>query len=144
MSGSDAPIGVAVAILRREDGRILLCQRPEEKSYPLKWEFPGGKLEPGETAEKALARELLEELEIELGETRLYLRRTIPYSDLRSYDLSYFIVESWRGTPRNVVFNDLRWIYTRELVEYDILEGNREIVRLLVEHDPERNEQGSG
>jgi 8-oxo-dGTP diphosphatase len=139
VSGSEASIGVAVAIIRRDDGRILLCQRPEGKSYPLKWEFPGGKLEPGETPEMALARELSEELEIELGETRLYLRRTIPYSDLRSYDLSYFIVESWRGTPRNVVFNDLRWIYTRELVEYDILEGNREICRILVEADVERS-----
>jgi 8-oxo-dGTP diphosphatase len=131
MSLNSQPIGVAVAILLRNDGRILIGQRPEGKSYPLKWEFPGGKIEPGESAAAALGRELAEELGIELLDARLYLERTIPYSDLRRYDLSYFIVESWRGEPRNIVFNDIRWIHASELSTFDILEGNREICEHL-------------
>jgi 8-oxo-dGTP diphosphatase len=131
MSLNSQPIGVAVAILLRNDGRILIGQRPEGKSYPLKWEFPGGKIEPGESAAAALGRELAEELGIELLDARLYLERIIPYSDLRRYDLSYFIVESWRGEPRNIVFNDIRWIHASELGTFDILEGNREICEHL-------------
>ena len=131
MSGQSAPIGVAVAILRRDDGRILMGQRSAEKSYPLKWEFPGGKVEPGESALQALARELSEELGIEVSDARLYLRQTVPYSDLREYDLSYFIVEKWKGEIRNRIFKEILWIYTTELGEFDILEGNREICRRL-------------
>jgi 8-oxo-dGTP diphosphatase len=131
MNEPSTPIGVAVAILRRDDGRILLGQRSEAKSYPLKWEFPGGKVEPGETPEEALARELNEELGIEIADARLYMRETIPYSDLRRYDLSYFIVESWTGELENRIFKEILWIYTTELGKFDILEGNREICRRL-------------
>lgn len=131
MSDTSEPIGVAVAILRREDGKILVGQRSPEKSWPLQWEFPGGKLEPGETALQALARELSEELGIEMLGARLYLRQTVDYSNLHSYDLSYFIVDRWRGEPRNRIFNQILWIYTTELQEFDILEGNREICRRL-------------
>jgi 8-oxo-dGTP diphosphatase len=65
---SHDPLAVVCAVLRAPSGRILATQRPPEKALPLSWEFPGGKIEPGESPEEALRRELREELEIEVGE----------------------------------------------------------------------------
>lgn len=62
------PLAVVCAVLRAPSGRILATQRPPEKALPLAWEFPGGKIEPGESPEKALRRELHEELDLEVGE----------------------------------------------------------------------------
>ena len=64
---------VAVGILSREDGALLLTSRPEGKVYAGYWEFPGGKLEPGETVEQALRRELQEELGIVIGSAQVWL-----------------------------------------------------------------------
>ena len=70
-----------VAALIRRDGRILICQRPPRQSHPLKWEFVGGKIEPGETPEQALARECREELGIEVQVGGLFMEVTHDYPD---------------------------------------------------------------
>ena len=129
-----APIAVAVALLRREDGRVLLCQRPEGKTYALQWEFPGGKLEPGESYEEALRRELMEELAITVEAGRLLHEQTAHYKDGGAFAVGYYLVEHWSGEPANRGFADMQWVTLVELPGYDILAGNREFcVRLAAE-----------
>ncbi len=127
MSG---PVNVAVALLRRGE-TVLICQRPPGKSYPLKWEFPGGKVEPGETFEEALVRELREELAIEATVGGLFHEETTRYSDNNTYAVRYYDVLEWRGELLNNDFHALDWAPTSKLPEYDILEGNRRICALL-------------
>jgi 8-oxo-dGTP diphosphatase len=91
-------IDVAAAVLLRADGAFLLAQRPAGKVYAGYWEFPGGKIEPGEAPARALARELHEELGIDIGEPYPWLTRvfTYPHGTVR---LRFFRVLAWRGEP---------------------------------------------
>jgi 8-oxo-dGTP diphosphatase len=92
-------IEVAAAVLQRPDGSFLLAQRPACKVYAGYWEFPGGKVEPGEPAPQALARELHEELGIEIGESFPWITRvfTYPHGTVR---LNFFRVHEWTGEPK--------------------------------------------
>jgi 8-oxo-dGTP diphosphatase len=92
-------IEVAAAVLQRPDGAFLLAQRPTGKVYAGYWEFPGGKVEPGEPAAQALARELHEELGIEIGESFPWITRvfTYPHGTVR---LNFFRVHEWKGEPQ--------------------------------------------
>jgi len=89
---------VAAAVIQRADGAFLLARRPPGKVYAGYWEFPGGKIEPGEAAERALARELHEELGIEACNAFPWLRRdyTYPHASVR---LNFFRVTAWKGDP---------------------------------------------
>ena len=91
-------IEVAAAILQRPDGAFLLAQRPQGKVYAGYWEFPGGKIEPGEPADRALARELHEELGIDIGRAYPWITRvfTYPHGTVR---LNFFRVREWKGDP---------------------------------------------
>jgi 8-oxo-dGTP diphosphatase len=128
------PIAVAVGLLVRENGDILLCQRPPGKSYALQWEFPGGKVEPGETAAEALARELNEELAIEAEIGRLLHEQVSHYSDGGTFAVGYYLVEHWSGEMRNLCFNDFRWVSPADLTGYDILAGNRDFCARIGEY----------
>jgi 8-oxo-dGTP diphosphatase len=129
---TEAPVAVAVALIRRADGALLLCQRPPGKSYALKWEFPGGKVEPGETPEQALVRELHEELEITIESWRLYHTQVATYPD-RTFHVHYYLIDRWSGELRNRIFADIHWVSPSDLLRYDILEGNLEICTRLSE-----------
>src|SRR5262245_37639439 len=91
-------IEVAAAVIQRPDGAFLLAQRPPGKDYAGYWEFPGGKAEPGEPAEQALARELHEELGIDVETAYPWITRvfTYPHGTVR---LWFFRVVSWKGEP---------------------------------------------
>ena len=91
-------IEVAAAVIQRPDGAFLLAQRPQGKVYAGYWEFPGGKVEPGEPADLALARELHEELGIDIGPAYPWLTRvyTYPHGTVR---LNFFRVHQWKGEP---------------------------------------------
>lgn len=91
-------IEVSAAVMLREDGAFLLAQRPAGKVYAGYWEFPGGKVEPGEPAARALARELQEELGVEIGEAYPWLTRvfTYPHGTVR---LRFYRILSWRNEP---------------------------------------------
>ncbi len=130
-------IDVAVAIILRSDGTpytpsILLCQRRSSARYPLKWEFPGGKVELGESSEECLRRELVEELAIDATIGPLYHRQVAEYPDSGTFDVHYHIVESFSGNLVNNVFESIRWVRLPELPGYDILEGNREVTEKLL------------
>lgn len=135
---------VAVGILL-DRGRVLACQRTATARYPLKWEFPGGKLEPGEEPQDTLRRELREELEIEPTALEEFHRQEWIYpegvDDPRrdgAFRVFYFLVTGFRGTPVNRVFRDIRWVTPAELLAMDILEGNRDAVHRLLEADADR------
>jgi 8-oxo-dGTP diphosphatase len=91
-------IEVAAAVIQRPDGAFLLAQRPAGKVYAGYWEFPGGKVEPGEPADRALARELHEELGIDIGPAYPWITRvyTYPHGTVR---LNFFRVHEWQGEP---------------------------------------------
>ena len=92
-------IDVAAAVMLRADGSFLLAQRPAGKVYAGYWEFPGGKVEPGEPAAQALARELHEELGVDIGEAYPWLTRvfTYPHGTVR---LRFYRVTSWKNEPQ--------------------------------------------
>jgi 8-oxo-dGTP diphosphatase len=91
-------VEVAAAVLQRSDGAFLLAQRPAGKVYAGYWEFPGGKIEPGEPAEHALARELQEELGIQVERAYPWLTRVYTYRHA-TVRLNFFRVTRWRGEP---------------------------------------------
>jgi 8-oxo-dGTP diphosphatase len=121
-------IQVVAAILER-DGRILICQRTPEQSHPLKWEFPGGKVEPGETTEQALTRELEEELGIHLATGNEIGRYRFQYPGKNAIELVFYRVVGYSSEPRNLIFHDMRWVPGDELAQFDFVEGDRDFIR---------------
>ena len=122
---------VVAAALYDGEGRILIAQRPAGKHQAGRWEFPGGKVAPGEAESAALVRELREELGIEVGASRPFMRLTYTYPD-RSVELSLWIVERFGGTPRGLDGQQLRWVEPADLTDADLLEADRPFIEALV------------
>jgi len=122
---------VAAAILDGT-GRVLIAERPAGKHMAGRWEFPGGKVAPGEAEEAALARELAEELGIEVLAARPMMRLEHRYSD-RTVELSMWRVESYRGEPQALEGQRLKWVERAQLGREDILEADRPFVTALVQ-----------
>ena len=121
---------VSVGIIRR-NGLVLACQRKRTAQYPLQWEFPGGKIEKGETPSVALIRELEEELGIDATPGPEYHRQEWDYGDM-SFRVFYFPVDTFRGEPVNRAFESMRWVKPEELQGMNILAGNRDVVHKLM------------
>lgn len=121
---------IVAGILRR-NGHILICQRARGQVQGLKWEFPGGKIEPGEDDRRALERELREELDIgsEIGPLLARIRHR--YSETGELDLAFYEVTRFEGEPRNCVFESIVWERAELLREYDFLAADRPIVEML-------------
>ncbi len=111
--------------------RLLVCQRHPLGSFPLKWEFPGGKLEAGEAHETALRRELKEELGIEAGRLTEIFRHEHTYPGVATVNLRFFRVEDYSGEVKNHVFQRIKWVPAKKLARLDFLEGDLPIVRKL-------------
>lgn len=120
-----------VTALMRKNGKILLGLRPVGETLAGAWEFPGGKIEQGESPEEALKRELQEELgvEAEVGELRLV--HTHSYGE-RGVLLLFYDVNFWKGEPKTVYHDDLRWVDAEELEKIQIPEANRNILTKLI------------
>jgi 8-oxo-dGTP diphosphatase len=121
---------VVAGVLHRE-GKLLIGQRMAGDRHGLKWEFPGGKVELGETPKEALARELREELAVEavIGrEVARYEQATRRRSPLL---LLFHSIESFSGEPQGITFEQIRWEDPAKLPEYDFLDGDLDFVRRL-------------
>jgi 8-oxo-dGTP diphosphatase len=121
---------VAAGLILRGD-EVLICQRKAGSPMGLKWEFPGGKIEAGESAEQALRRELDEELGIhaEVGARIAHVRHA--YRSGGAVDLQFFAVHSFAGEITNHIFEDVRWAPLKDLPGYDFLAADRDLVRDL-------------
>ncbi len=111
--------------------RILVCQRRAEGPHSLKWEFPGGKVEPNETLADALRRELREELAIVPLDAQEITRYEFAYPEKNPILLVFFSVADFTGDIENRVFEQLEWSLPDELFRYDFLEGDVDFVRTL-------------
>jgi len=122
---------VAALILCGDE--ILCCQRTEHQALPLKWEFPGGKIEAGETPPQALLRELQEELGIlaEIGPEITQVLHT--YANGNSVNLRFFAVHSFEKDLQNRIFRDVRWVKRGDLPTLDFLDADKQLVRRLAD-----------
>ena len=121
-----------VAALIRRGNRFLICQRPAHKSQGLLWEFPGGKVEPGESLEQALIRECREELDITLAVGEVFMEVVHEYPDLTVH-LTLFHAAIASGVPKKLEHNDIRWITPSEIPQYDFCPADAEILRRIQE-----------
>jgi 8-oxo-dGTP diphosphatase len=118
---------VVAAIIQRH-GRILIGQRKDLGHHPLKWEFPGGKVEPGETPDAALIRELQEELGIHARIDRELMRYEYQYPGRSRILLIFYRVVDFDGDPQNLDFDQIRWEQPELLRNYDFLEGDTQFL----------------
>jgi 8-oxo-dGTP diphosphatase len=123
---------VVAAILER-DGRMLICRRRADQPHPLKWEFPGGKIERDETPEGALIRELREELGIEASGAVEIARYEFAYPAKNPILLIFLRVVDWAGEPENRIFEAVVWEERGRLKEYDFLEGDAPFLERFTE-----------
>jgi 8-oxo-dGTP diphosphatase len=130
MCFNGAMLQVVAAVIER-DGRILICQRTARQAHPLRWEFPGGKVEPGETPAEALARELAEELDISGARGEEITRYEFAYPGKPPVLLIFFRVLEFTGEPRNVIFEEIRWEPPGNLAGFVFVEGDLEFLRTL-------------
>jgi 8-oxo-dGTP diphosphatase len=121
-------VQVVAAILHRQ-GRILICRRKPEQSHALKWEFPGGKVEEGESPAAALRRELEEELGIRNASGVEITRYEYAYPGKRPILLIFFRVDAFEGEPHNRIFHEMRWELPEQLAKFDFLEGDLDFIR---------------
>ena len=126
---------VVAAALADALGRVLIAERPAGKHMAGRWEFPGGKVAPGESEEAALARELHEELGIVVLDARPMMRLTHRYPD-RDVELSMWVVGRYRGEPQALDGQRLKWVERAQLGGEDVLEADRPFVAALVQWVP--------
>jgi 8-oxo-dGTP diphosphatase len=120
------------ALLERDDKKVLITQRRPQAFMPLKWEFPGGKVEAGESDETALTRELVEELgiQVEVGEHFMGLTHCYPEFDL---DFHVYQCRLVSGSPRKIAVHNFRWVTVGELDKYDFPPADLPTVKQLLE-----------
>jgi 8-oxo-dGTP diphosphatase len=122
---------VVAAVIERDDRRLLIGQRRAYDTSPLKWEFPGGKVEPSETPEQALARELREELGATLVGSAQIATAEYEYPERGRVQVSFFAAKIAAGELRPSAFTQIAWVLPRELGGYDFLPANARLVAEL-------------
>ena len=128
--GESAPLRVAVGVLRRADGKVFVAERPPGRHLAGQWEFPGGKLEPGESTRTALERELREEIGVEVLDARPLIRFPCDYPD-RRVRLEVFEVSEWRGRPHGREGQAIDWMEPGDLKRLDLVAGAVPIVAAI-------------
>jgi len=120
-----------VAALIVQEGKLLVCQRTRHQTMPLKWEFPGGKIEEGEQPRSALRRELEEELGIlaTIGDEVRRIQHEYPNGGM--VELRFFVVREYTREIENRIFRDIQWIAPQDLTGYDFLEADFALVKEL-------------
>lgn len=118
---------VTAAIIR-QNGKILICQRPADKSCGLLWEFPGGKIEAEETGEQCIIRECQEELDITLRVERELTDITYEYPD-RTVHLHFYLCDIVEGFPEKKEHNALEWVTPDKFEQYEFCPADKEILK---------------
>lgn len=120
-----------VAALIVKDGKLLVCQRTRHQTMPLKWEFPGGKIEEGEQPRDALRRELDEELGIvaTIGDELARIQHEYPNGGM--VELRFYVVRNYLGEIENRIFRDIQWAEPADLPKFDFLEADLTLVKDL-------------
>jgi len=134
MAKSRAPLLVSAAVIVN-DGQVLLGQRRKGDRHSLKWEFPGGKVEPGESPRQALVRELREELQIESKIGVELARYEHDYPSGSRVHLLFFAVKEFTGQPVGRVFEQISWVSLAALPEIDFVQGDIDFVNRLARGD---------
>jgi 8-oxo-dGTP diphosphatase len=122
---------VVVAALIESGGRYLVGQRKKGDRHALKWEFPGGKVEHGESPRRALERELKEELGISAVIDEEVIRYEYSYGGKPPIMLIFKRVRRWQGEPCCHAFEEIRWVTPQEMPGFDFLDGDIDFVRRL-------------
>jgi 8-oxo-dGTP diphosphatase len=120
-----------VAALIVKDGKLLVCQRTRHQTMPLKWEFPGGKIEEGEQPRDALRRELEEELGIVATIGNEIVRIQHEYPNGGMVELRFYEVRQYSPEIENRIFRDVQWSEPKNLPTFDFLEADLTLVRDL-------------
>ena len=123
-------VDVVAAVIER-NGCVLVCQRKRGQRHALKWEFPGGKVEPGETLPEALARELREELSLDARIGDQIGAHEVRYPNGPPIRLHFFRVTEFSGEPVNLEFEQILWARRDRLPDYDFLDGDVAFVKQL-------------
>ncbi len=124
---------VAAGILCDADGRVLIAERLGDGPFHGLWEFPGGKIGPGETAPQALSRELAEELGIEVIVCAPFMHLRHEYAD-RTVTIEFFIVSDWLSDPVGREGQDMRWVHNNQLDAGVLLPADAPVVEALKLH----------
>jgi len=130
MSNSEQMKQVVAALIVRGP-RLLICQRGQDQPMPLKWEFPGGKVEQGEEEVAALRRELQEELGISATIEEKVTSLQHHYRKGGAVELHFYRVEKFEGELENKIFEQIRWVHRRDLPRFDFLDADRDLVRQI-------------
>lgn len=125
-----AAVEVTAGVISHDE-KILVCQRAAGSRHAGKWEFPGGKREPGESLEQCLRRELEEELGIVAEIGRVLAQTRHHYEGRGVIELTFFAVDAFAGTPANLVFAQICWVRLANLAGLDFLEADRDFVEKL-------------
>lgn len=128
------PLLVSAGIIYR-NGKVLVGQRRGIDRHPFKWEFPGGKVEPGETPQQALVRELREELQIEATVGTELARYEHEYPGGGRVHLLFFAVPKFLGEPTGRIFEQIQWIELIALSQLDFLDGDLDFIKRLARGD---------
>ena len=117
--------------LIKKDNQVLIGLRPEGGNLPGVWEFPGGKLEAGESPEEALSRELLEELGIKAEIGDLKFAATHDYGDVGIL-LMFYQIKYWKGEPKTKHHTELKWVDIKKISELELPEANRKVLNRIL------------
>jgi 8-oxo-dGTP diphosphatase len=134
MAKTRPPLLVSAAVII-DNGQVLLGQRRKGGRHSLKWEFPGGKVEVGESPRQALVRELREELQIEAKIGVELARYEHDYPSGSRVHLLFFVVKEFTGQPVGRVFEQISWVHLPALPEIDFLQGDIDFVKRLARGD---------
>jgi len=125
------PVNVVAGLIFR-NGYLLACQRHQSSAFPLKWEFPGGKVDDGESDVEALRRELKEELGITVRDEKQIFHHLHSYPGGPEVSLRFFRVLAYDGQARNLVFQKISWVSVSELAKLDFLAGDIPLIEKLI------------
>jgi len=123
-------VDISIAIVKNSDDNYLICLRPDASHQGGKWEFPGGKVESGETTEQAMLRELFEEVGVTATHFQLFEKLFFDYGD-KQLNLHFYLIEAFTGEAFAKEGQPLRWVSKGQLADYDFPAANKQVIEKL-------------